>query len=635
MANRRVSLIWGGAEQQPGEWRLGLWGRHERNPGSRILDISISVRGILRWLGALAVAAYLAGASALFVWLDRRPSNRVTFTDTLLLPLRWQAIQEKRGLGYIAEGLEDLRARRWADAHMKLRAGLAKYPRDLRARMALAQFYSASDRRLAALALLREGLSFGYPGRPYLELLFRLATEGEDFGMVIAACDQFLPAKNGDYGWLLTQKLDALNSDRQSEVALQLAAAHGVGTALVNEARVVALLNLRRVREAVEFLDDWQRAAPNLRETIVRLRVRACREAGDLTGMEASLEEMRSLAPSDPRPYAYTVVQRSLAGREREAGEALERFFLRFGAAPENLQILAEPLAEAGSVDLLLRLLGEAQAHGFSPKPYLSALVLLHLNRGEVAPISRLLEKLAPLVPLGSASERFWMEWVGQLTSAANSPEDAEAVGLLGLLRSRPLPLKTFRLSAAVLMKVSRAEAARAVLRVAGANYPASQTLARLATDVDAALAARAPKAAAAVSLHAAVPTERVFFERLSALEKAGRWSDAAQSLRSIRVAKPEWLAARMADVLHAQMRIAVETRDTLELLGAAKMYLDGTNERSAKVVEVARVLGGRGAQGDGMLLLGEVFRRSADFPPARRLRDEWEAAAQAADEKK
>ena len=88
MANRRVKLIWGGPETQSGEWKLGLWGTHERNPGSRIKDVTISGRGILKWISGLALAAYLAGTAVLYFWFERRPHNYVTYTDTLLLPWR-------------------------------------------------------------------------------------------------------------------------------------------------------------------------------------------------------------------------------------------------------------------------------------------------------------------------------------------------------------------------------------------------------------------------------------------------------------------------------------------------------------------------------------------------------------------
>jgi tetratricopeptide (TPR) repeat protein len=627
MADRRIKVIWGGAERQPGEWRWGVLGTYERNPGSRVRDVALSVRGLVRWAAGFAVAGYLAGTAALFFWFDSRPMNQVRYVDTLLLPVRWSHVQELRGRTYIEEGLADLRARKWADAQMKLRLGLAKYPRDLRARLALSQFYTMAERRPLALALLRDGLVFGYPGRSYLETLVRAATEGEDFEVIIRACDQFLPTQKDDYNWLLAQKLQALIGDRRAAEALRLAEAQANPTPAINEARVMALLDLGRFQEAADFLGAWLAAAPAQRAQIVRLQVRTYRELRQLGPMERALEEMRSLDPTNPRPYVYGVVQWWMAGAPAAAEDALERYFMRFGGTPANLQMMAEPLAEAKAARLLQRCADEAAGHGFELKPFTSAMALLLLQSGDAAGTRKVLEKLKPTIAKGNPAEQFWFDWMGQLAEVTLAAEDSPATSLVGLLQSRPLPMKTFRLSAAVLMKAERFQAARAVLALAERNYPTSQTLAAMRTEIETALAARQARAVAPVAV-ALEQSEKAFFQQLEELETNRRWADAAQALRSVRVAKPKWLAGRNADVLLGQMRVAVETGDMLELLGAAKTYLDGSNARSQRGVALAQRLHERGAPGDAELLLAEVFRRSPDFPPARRLRDEWKAEA-------
>ena len=107
----------------------------------------------------------------------------------------------------------------------------------------------------------------------------------------------------------------------------------------------------------------------------------------------------------------------------------------------------------------------------------------------------------------------------------------------------------------------------------------------------------------AVVAVAGPVQTDKAFFQQLDDDEKNGRWADAAQSIRSVRVAKPAWLAQRNAEVLQRQMRVAVETGDMLELLGAAKQYLDGSNDRAQQAVAIARLLGERGARSDAALV--------------------------------
>ncbi|MBS0633369.1 MAG: hypothetical protein JSS11_15780 [Verrucomicrobia bacterium] len=628
MANRRINIIWGGAERQAGEWHLGLWGTHERSPGSRIRDLTISGRGVLRWAAALTVAGYLAAMTALFYWFDSRPNNLVTYPDTLLLPLRWKHIQELRGQAYIAEGLDDVKKGRWGDGQRKLQAGLARYPRDLRARLVMSQFYALIDRRPQALTMLREGLEYGYPGRAYLETLFRIAAEGEDFSITIATCDRFLPEQKADHDWLLAQKITALIGDKQPAEALRLAEDRGTGDAFINEAHVMALLDLKRAPEAEAFLADWLKAYPAQEGQIVRLQVRTYRELNQTDRMQQALERMRALDPVNSRPYVYAVVQLAMVGDTAGARAALERYFLRFGGSADDLVLLAEPLSEIGAGALLQRLTEEAAAHGFVLKPYKSAQALMLLQQGDIAGAKAMLEQMKSMVAKDKPTEVFWFDWMSQLTAAASATEDSPAVSLTALLQSRPLPLKTYRLSTQVLMRADRLQAARAVLAIGERSAPTSRTLALLRKDLEQAVADAQRKAAPTmVAVATTAQTDKAFFQKLDEDQKAGRWAEAAQSIREVRVAKPAWLAQRNAEVLQRQMRVAVELGDVLEVLSAERLYLDGSTEHSQQAVAIARLLGERGARSDAQLVLAEVMKRSPDFPPVRRLKEEWAAA--------
>jgi len=138
----RLKFIWGSSRVINAEWRFGLWGYYERKAGHRDSGLAISVRSVLLLSLFLAVLTYVGGATSIYLWLDRKGHNYVTYPDVLLLPLRWDEVQKKRGLAYLDEGIESLKSQRWAEGDMKLRAGLVRYPQALPARLALAEFYS-------------------------------------------------------------------------------------------------------------------------------------------------------------------------------------------------------------------------------------------------------------------------------------------------------------------------------------------------------------------------------------------------------------------------------------------------------------------------------------------------------------
>ncbi|HYP18394.1 MAG TPA: hypothetical protein VEQ65_14375, partial [Opitutus sp.] len=314
MSSRGVKLVWGGAKQVPGRWRLGLWGVYEKPAGVR--RMAISVRGLLGWGAGASVAVYLAGATALYFWFTRQPHNLVTWTDTLLMPVRWEHVRELRGRMMIAQGLEDLAAQRWAEAHMKLRVGLVRAPREVEGRRALADFYLLANRRADAIAVLTGDLASGYPGRTFLAKLFALAAEGEDFDLIIAACERFAGHAD-DREWLLGQRIGALLGAKRAEEALQLANTHpGEGGVAVKEGKALALLELGRAEEAAAFLETWAQGNREAAPQLAGLQARAYGQLKRWPEMDAALECVRQAAPLDPRSYLEAVVQTWRVGRE-------------------------------------------------------------------------------------------------------------------------------------------------------------------------------------------------------------------------------------------------------------------------------------------------------------------------------
>lgn len=627
MTIRRVKFVWAKTRgEASGPWRLGVWSVRDLTPGSRVSMLTINLRGVAWWCAGAAFAAYLAATTALYVWLQRSPYNLVRWTDTVLLPVRFHHIQELRGRAMIQQGMAALREKRWAEARAYLRGGLHHYPHDLRAREELAQFDLILNERAEAMKVLTEDLGWGYPGRSYLTSLFQVAAQGEDYEVVIGVCNRFLPNATTDREWLLTEKVRALIGAGRSDEALKLTEAEGLqASATIKELRVMALLELRRSDEALDFLTQWGARAPEDQAQVLRLQVRAYREAGRIKKMDTALEAFRTLSPTDPRAYIYGVVQRYLAGEHQAAATALDDYFARFAADPNSLVLASNGLTEAKATPLVARCAREAAEHGFVAKPFQMYLLQSQMTTGDWNGALRTIAAARTALQNSSPAEQFTFAWMELVVTAAARPAEAPTAKLLEFLQHRAMPMRVYRQTTEALIAAGRWSAAHRALELGHRVYPASRVLARLGEQVDAALkAAEPPKAEFAGGPSAALLIEGKFFKQLAADEEAGQWHEAAQAIAAVRAARPVWLSRRDTEVLDAQMRVAMHTGDMLALIGAAQLYLDGSVPHASRVATLARELGDRGARQDGENLVNEILRKNPGFPPALRLLREW-----------
>ncbi|HEY0945476.1 MAG TPA: hypothetical protein VGD81_09410 [Opitutaceae bacterium] len=656
MALPRIKFIWSASPTLPARWMLGLFGLYDRG-AKRRRGLVISLRGLLAWAAALAVVGWFAAASALFLWLERRPVNFVSWTDCVLLPLRWDEVSRKRGQAYIAEGQEDFRARRWTEGMMKVRSGLARSPRDWPARLELARFFVSAGLRNHALATLADGLDHGYPGRTYLENLLATAMQGEDYDKALAACERALSLVRGGTGdardeiWLVHQRLQILLATGRPEEVLGDPALQAPTDNLLNELAVVAFISAKRPDDALDWLRRW-RERDGATAQVLRLQVRACREAGDRAGMERALEELRERAPMDPAAYIYRVVQRSMAGDATGARAALDEFVLRFSGSAENMMKIAAPLGEIGDVDLLQRCADVATEHGFAVRPYRVLLVQGFLVRGDWPRASATLEAIlaehtASLAPL----DEFWNELMRRLVPATTSAADGTQRALIEFCRDRPLPLRLTKLIYDVLTRAGRYATARDIAGFAQRLYPGSKSLAdareaadererAIQTDVAKAREAKLAEVAAPVVPLAEEPrvdapragsvwvdNEAGFFAALERMAADARWSEIVDEARAVRRAQPGWLMKRDADVMRFEMKALAGLDRPLELIVALRLFLDGSNARNLDAMAVVRMLDEASRRETARLALAEILKKSPQFPPALRQQRAWQPA--------
>ncbi|MBI5690227.1 MAG: hypothetical protein HZC55_09005 [Verrucomicrobia bacterium] len=633
---RRVKFIWGASKVIRGKWFLGLVGLYNRREGAREDGIAISVRGLLIWSGLALGLAWVALASFGYWMWQRNPYTTLTYADALLYPLRRSAITEKKGQAFIAQGLELARAGKWTDAVNLLRLGLARAPREMRARLTLGQFYQATNQHTLAVRVLEEGLGAEYPGRSYLEALFRLAGQGEDFDTALRIIERYLPVvrKNGptaEQQWLEDKRYAALTGAGRHAEALAAVDTGDGNTAA--ERRVLSLLALGRAEEALQFLAEWSRRPGADPKVIVRLEVRAYRDARRFPEMERSLAELRRRSPGEPSALVYAVVQQALAGRKAEAAAALEDFLFRFGGFVGNLSLVAAPLAEINATELVTRCAQAARERGFPSARFSVFEVDALVGTGQWEDAAQVLERLAPAVEK-DPNDKVWRDWMQALVDAARNPAEAPQRSLIEFLRGRAWGIGVFSRTAAVLVRAGRHETAQEVLALGIRAFPASASLQRAAAEVRTKRqeqeAARSPEAPV-VGVTAA---ETAFVQRLDYLLRAKQWDEAARHVAKVaaETPPPAWWAARLPAIQLAGVRIAQGRRDAEALRRATAGCVEGQPTRVPEVLELARGFVQAGDTESALAVAREVARILPGHAATQRLIREWEGGGVEAD---
>ena len=494
---RRIKFIWGASRVIQGRWYLGLVGRYDRVAGMPGDGVAISVRGLLLWGLGCSVALYCGGAAAIYAVRSRNPYNLVSYSDVLLWPWQRAHMSELTGHALLAEGLADLQARRYAEGVSKLRAGLLRCPADTPARLALAHLYVRANQRPLALKTLLDRLAGGYPGREFMEELFAMAAEGEDYAVILDACNRYRTGREAqsavaDHSWLLQRQVQTLLAARRAAEALQLATTEGANApAAIKEARVLALIDLGQTGDAREFLAAWRARAGDYLALVVRLQVRVFGEARQFDEMEAAINELRALTPADPKPAVYGIVQRAMAGRGDLAALALDDYFFRFGGSRENLLLVMQPLAEIAALPLVQGCYDRATALGYDLRPFRVQLFLTQMRRGDWTAAQHILDQLIPLVSRDDPTSMFWLKWQKGLVTAATDPSLLAQKDLLEIFQDRLMPLPLYCQTCTVLLRANRPDTARQVLDIGQHYYPTSSSLAKLQAEAERSLGAR------------------------------------------------------------------------------------------------------------------------------------------------
>ena len=641
----RIKFQWGTGRATAGDWYLGLFGLYRRRNG-RGLGLSISLRGALIWAALMSVVAYFAGAGYFWARQERRPFNFVRYSDVLLYPLsaeKRREVRELQGRAMIAEGMADLQAQQWHRALMNLRIGLDRHPRDLNARLKVAQLFLAFRVRAKAQETLMQGLDQGWPGRAYLQAAIEMAASGEDFEMVIAICDRALalfdPSRHAlpDRRWVVEQRLRALLAEKRSEeaIAYLVEQAEGIDDAVLSELRLLAILESGRATEAVAFAEEW-RARAGDRPTILRLLARAYREAAREEDMERVLERLRSTNRTDPRAQVFTMVQFFLAGRNEQGRAMLDDFIFRFGGTEANYIMAAEPLAEINRPEEVELLVAAAAERGMRSPRLLAARLQVLIAGKRWAEATRQISEIRGSLKNAEAGRAPMLDLKQHLVTAAADPADGAQSGLTDFVRARQLSMSAYRQCVDVLRASGRIETARRIVNFATGVYPGNRYLedTRVALDMEIEALRAAAEAARPVVVPSAalanVASFRAELERVLAADG----TDAGLALfRELRQTRPAWLPAEQEWLSWRELELRARGDDLAALQGAARFYLTNDRQRIRNVTTLATELHAQGRIAQARMLLQEVLRRVPGDPSAAGLLARWFPSKEEADE--
>lgn len=625
----RIKLQWATAKTTPGDWYLGLIGVYKRGT-TRSRGIALSVRGLLAWLMVFAALGYAAVAGYVWWKLEQRPYNFVKYTDMLAYPFKKKEIDELRGQALIAEGMDSLKEKRWGDAMMKLRVGLDKYPRDLKARLEVTRFFLAAKVRPRAQAMLLGGLDFGWPGRYYLENAIAVAGAGEDQELIIEFCDRALtlydPARHpvADRRWLVEQRARALLQERRFEDVLATLQEHEaiLGDELRSEFRLVALLQDNRVQEAVSFAEAWIERSPRSPQAH-RLLARSYREAGRLEDMTRILAATRALEPASPRALVFALIQQFLAGADVAGRQLLDDYIFRFGSTIDNFVLAAEPLGEIGRVAEVDLLINSAAERGIKDARLRSARLQALVNGARWTEAAREIDNVRAMLTTEALSRASMLDILSLLIAAASDPAEAAQSGIVDHVRQRQFPLSVYRQIIEALRKAGRLDTARRIVTFGEGVYPANRYIADTIKSLDLAIEARRLAEEAARPVAASRPelqSSKLFQTELSRL-RATAPDAALRLIYDLRQARPAWAKDEGPTLDLTELEIQSRLDDAGALQGAVRRYVANERTRIRETMRVATEAFNAGKTENARLILNEVLRRIPDEPSASALR--------------
>jgi hypothetical protein len=644
----RIKFSWKPTISGREEWRWGLWMPVYGKSG-RLRNYKIMVRGVLLWLGSLALVAYLSLTTAWFFTLNQRPSNLVTWVDCVVAPLRWDTIRIKRGDAYIIEGMAAMNEQKWNEAVLKIEAGLSRSPNNRVGRRQLGFFFGVAGQRERGLKLLAEGFERYFPGREDTEVFLRVAIDSESYNQALAVLDRSMKQKGAaaerEFYWLADQKTRVFVLAKRFEDVLSWIDQQTAISEVMWESRVISLIELQRFDEARNALDNWE-AATGLTRAVQRIQVRLAREDRNLPEMRTILDKMRSLDTQNPQPWVYSLIQEYLAEEPEAAAQELDGFLLRFGGKEQTLLLAARPLAEIEAWALFRVVETRFIELGFETTDFNLLRSDAAVTRGDFEVAKSILDDLSDdQAIIDAPAQMRKLETMRSLVEYFISGEDAARAKAVETIGAVPFALNTLRQFLAFTEIHGKDDVSLQILDVARRRFPTSeltlQAYERLKfvmgdrarpeveiplvqdgdrLDLDAEIRSISTKEEGALGVLSA----RQFFAQSAAMIDRQAWSELSDLLRELRRVRPTWASSFGKEITQREIELNTAQKNWPALVGNVRSLLDGSVPRGLEVMALVRHLEAKQERIAAETILAEVERRHKDFPPARQVRRDW-----------
>ncbi|MBI2513885.1 MAG: hypothetical protein HYV96_18095 [Opitutae bacterium] len=624
-------LVWKPAGQPNASWKWQLFGYYWRETPRR-LHVVLSLRGMAVWAASLSFAAYLIAAAVLVAIWDRSPYNQVGYLD-VVLPTRWSDLRALRGKGLIAEGIAEIRAKRYATGIMRLTQGVARNPKDFTGRLELARIYVALGQLHRAQDFLIEGLDLGTPPRAYRDTLLALTAYMADHEKVLALVARLERSADAEsqrqmLSWKASalEKLERvadLNELRQRlrattpSIAVEAAWAR---TQLAAGAPKIALAELRR---------DRARFGTPVEGLELELKLAAA--SHDLAVVDEAVAAWLKLDSAGAVPRAREIVARITLEQTELARERIRQYFLHFGDNAPSAQLLFRVLFRETDVNWVRFAFGEAEAAGTVSIPVRMTWVEALMNAGEFVEAARQLSITRKAIVTEKFADRDWSIGTQRVIDCITAPTPSTESSLVDffaehrltpdaylfawrtLLRAKsPIAFKfsgiaNNRFPALRLGESNAEQAVLTTIKLPVAEPPLPKAVATAPTPTT-------PQTTNAEEAAKALPTEghaRNELKRIDGFIAVHDWDRAFEALQTVERANFDVLRGECA---WRRLQIHGERAELFQLTSAARIYLRSPAANQTALRTLAERWSDRRHRESLLALLRETARQ---FPAA------------------
>ena len=656
VGSARIQFSWGCSPDAPDHWYLWAFCffRRAKSPStgkyyvptvpSNVypLAVLISVRGLLLWFIFSGLVTYFGGAAALANWYEKKPFNRITYTD-IVMPWRWSQLDALRGQANLAQADADLKNGNIRSAFGFLRAGLARYPDDSKARIQLASIYILFRLRVEAEKTLIDAFNHSYPGGDYLKKAVSLIEPSDNPDLLISLCDRGRialaaddRADGRDARFLDGVKVKTLlELNRTDEAVALIEKYQPQDLAFLQMAKVAQGIVRGDLIAAESELKVWLAAMPDA-EPALTTAVRVYRLVGKVPEMQAAILRLRSLYPENPAHIGLALSESLRLGQTQAALDLLDISVIRFANQPAAYGEWAEAIGKTGDETVLARLEQLVTESNQNPQTVIFARLMEQIRIQAWAEAEATSARLDALYPNVHPKVQALHRVAKALLAACSQPLKGAENILANTITGGWVAMNLYEQIVDALARAERYEAALEVLTLAEGYYPTSRyigmqraAIAPKLAEQNAAQARAVARQTPAADAAPVVPADaQAFFAALDTLAQADRPAEALSLGRAARKAAPSWLQDALPEL---------EWREVLLAAGADDLPLLQLNLRTAlrapsaaqieRAVAQAQTWFAAQKQRAAVLALREVLKARPAHALALRLLAEWSPA--------